>query len=145
MTSNLTRKPSFFGQQLAGHDEFRPTPFRVEEQLAGVEAGFMMDRHAAGIIGGDPVVKPEGVSEPGVRLGQKNNLTAAGMIEVDVGPFFLAKHLLHTGEGSQQIPHPGNVLGFAYIDMGQLMIHYGKGSGSVEIELFAKGTGADFQ
>ena len=48
-----------------------PEQIRVEEQLAGVVAGLAVDVDGPGEIGGQAVVEPVGIGEPGVGLGQR--------------------------------------------------------------------------
>jgi hypothetical protein len=77
-------------------------------------------------------------------LSQEDDLTAAGVVQVEVGALVLAEDPGDTREGSEQIADARHVFRFADVDVGQLMIHDSKSPRSVQIELFAERTRADF-
>ena len=69
-----------------------PEQLRVEEQLARVVTRLAVDVDRAGEVGGQPIVEPEGIGEPGVRLGQDDELPGAGMVEPDFAPLLAGQN-----------------------------------------------------
>src|SRR5204863_10024901 len=58
---------------------------RVDEDLARVVAGLSVDVDGAGEVGGARVVEPVRVGEPGVGLGEEDEVSRVGMVEPDLG------------------------------------------------------------
>ena len=84
----LGAEAEFLLNQPPGGVQFRNRELRIEEEFAGIVPGLGVDGDAAGVVGGKSVVGPERVSEPSLRLAQRDQLAAARMIEVDRGAFF---------------------------------------------------------
>ena len=86
MTSKRVRKPSFFAEEPARDPELGRGELRVEEQLARVVARLPVDVDRPGVVGGPAVVEPERVGEPGVGLGEGDDLARPRVVEPDLAP-----------------------------------------------------------
>ena len=81
-TSNSVRKPSFFCTSRRTARPFGPEQLRIEKQFARVVTRLAVDVHGAGVIRRLAVVEPEGIRKPGIRLGQRDQLAAALVVQV---------------------------------------------------------------
>ena len=84
ITSKRVRKPSFFCSSRRMARPCGQSELRVEEELARVVAGLAVDVDGPGEVGGLAVVEPVGIGEPGVGLGQGDELARPRMIEADL-------------------------------------------------------------
>ena len=71
-------------EQPAGQPELGGGEFGVEEQLARVVARLPVDVDGPGVVGGLGVVEPERIGEPGVGLGEGDDLAGPGVVEPDL-------------------------------------------------------------
>src|SRR5262245_52186131 len=76
-------KTEFLLDQSADRPAFRPEKSGIEKELARVVSRLAVNVHSAGEVGGQPVVEPERVSEPGVAFRHYHELPRSGMIETD--------------------------------------------------------------
>ncbi len=80
-------EPQFFLDQATDRAPVGPHQPRVVEKLTRVVTRLAMDVDRAREVGGRLVVEPVGIGEPGVRVGEKDDLARSGMIEADFRPF----------------------------------------------------------
>src|SRR5262245_66244722 len=88
-----------------------------------------------------PIVDPKWIREPSGWLGEKNQITGAGMIEGDFGAFITRKNTAHTRGRREKISHPCNIGPIGDVDVCQLMVANGKAAARQRIELFAARSG----
>ena len=81
MTSSSMRKPSF-GAEASWRSSASAGQSGIEEQLGRVVAGLAVDVDGAGEVGGAGVVEPVVVREPRIRLGDRDELARARVVEV---------------------------------------------------------------
>ena len=71
----------FLLEEALSDPEFGETDGGVEEELDRVVAGFAVDIDSAGEVRGFGVVQPVVVGEPGIGMGQGDDITAARVVE----------------------------------------------------------------
>ncbi len=116
-----------------------PEAMRVEEQLAGVVTGLAVDVHGPGEVGGQAIVQPVGIGEPGIVVGQRDELARR---EGDPGPSSPRPSPSSTratpGVDGDQLAGPGAIGLTAGVDVGQLMVADGEGPAAEGVEDLAE-------
>ena len=56
-----------------------------------------MDIDGAGVIGRLAIIEPERIREPGIRLGEHDEVAGPRMIEADLGAFFAGVDAIDAG------------------------------------------------
>ncbi len=109
--------------------------FGIDEEFYGVVTGFAVDVDAAGEVGGDGVVEPVVVGEPGVFFGNGDEVAAAFV--GDAGGFLLlaVEDLGDAGEGGEGVADLGFDGGIVEVDVGDLVVGDGEGLAGSAVEL----------
>jgi len=114
----------------------------VEEEFAGVVAGLSVDVDGELPFGFFGIGEPPVVGEPGVGVGEYQEVAGAGVIDVEIGEVFAGENHVDAGEFLEQTARVVKDLGFG-VDVGDLMVDEGEGLGGFVIdEQFAVGVGA---
>ena len=105
-----------------------------------------MDVDRPGVVGGVAVVEPERIGEPGVGLGQGDELARPRVVEAD-----LAALLAGAGPGPRPAPAASRsrtavqVGRIGDVDVGHLVVADGEGAAAERVEDLAERAGADLQ
>ena len=131
MTSILYRNPNFFWASRAAIRNLL-----VKKKFARVIAGLSVDIHGAGKVGRVGVVLPVIVSEPGVRFGERDEVTGARMIEFQVSRFEDAGN---AGHRLDRLPNRLLGLFVARVEVRELVIRNGEAGRFAGHQHFAVG------
>jgi hypothetical protein len=107
----------------------------VEEQLRRVVAGLAVDLDGPGVVGRPRVVEPVVVGEPGVGLGDRDQLAGALVVEARRPLAVLVQHLRDPVQGLEVGAHRRDVGGVADVDVGDLVVGHGEGARGPRVQV----------
>ena len=126
-----------------GDLQFRRSKGRIEAQLGRVIAGLPVDIDRPGKIGRLRVVKPVVVSEPCVRLCQRDDVAGAIMIEIDGPSLVCGVHLCDPRRFPESLDDHVLHKPLVHVNVRDLMIGNGKCLRSAGVEQFSASLDAE--
>ena len=121
--------PSIFCARRVAIRSFGSRELGVDEELDRVVARLAVNVDRARIVRRAVVVEKVVVGEPAARVGDRNQLARARMIQADRALAFLVQHALDTGQAAQQLRDFAHEFRSRHVDMRDLVIGDGKGIG----------------
>ena len=115
-------EPELFLEQPAGNAQLGEAQGGIEKQLHRVVAGLAVDIDAPGEVRGAGLLQPVIVGEPGILVGQGDEIPGPGMIQPSGRPGGTGEDLTDSGSFFEQGPHRGFEGTVVEVDMGHLMI-----------------------
>ena len=107
----------------------------VEEELGRVVAGLAVDLDRAREVGRSLVVEPVVVGEPGVRLGDGDELARPRVVEAGRALSLVVQDEVDAGQLPEQVAHRRQKLGLADVDVGHLVVGHGERARRPRVEV----------